>query len=176
MDGSELSEENKLQFFLWDLLCTTVILHDFWRWIEGLQVVFICTSNFYDVSGLCYFLKQRTRRKLRAQTATCWFYCKSHPSQHLPPPLCSSFHQLTHMKRHILMFGYFSRNLCSLHNTSRYSREYWMIYRGPGFLDLDPPTPPPPFPRQQVVSLLSLPVCRRSSLLTGEGGMGRGRS
>jgi hypothetical protein len=32
----------------------------------------------------------------------------------------------------------------------------------------------PPLSRQHVVSLSRLPVCRRSSLLTGEGGGGRG--
>jgi hypothetical protein len=54
-------------------------------------------------------------------------------------------------------------------------REFWIFYRGPGFLPwhvLAPsPLPPPP-----VVSLLNLYVCRRSSLLTGEWGRGWGRS
>jgi hypothetical protein len=51
-----------------------------------------------------------------------------------------------------------------------YDREYWMIYRGTGFLAViwlcsTPHQLPPSLSRQQVVSLfLSLPVCRRSSL------------
>ncbi len=48
-----------------------------------------------------------------------------------------------------------------------------MIYRGPGFLAVVWFCPlPRPLSRQQVVSLLSLPVCRRSSLPTGEEGEG----
>ncbi len=54
-------------------------------------------------------------------------------------------------------------------------REYWMIYRGPGFLAVvrfgSSPTPFPPLSRRQVVSLSQCSfVCRRSSLLTEEGG------
>ena len=44
------------------------------------------------------------------------------------------------------------------------TREYWMTYRGPGFL----PRPPPP-------TIFRLPVCRRSSLLTAVTGEGSGR-
>jgi hypothetical protein len=50
-------------------------------------------------------------------------------------------------------------------------REYWTIYRGPGFFDIVwfspslPPAPLPPFSK-----FFSLPVCRRSSLPTRKGG------
>ncbi len=45
-----------------------------------------------------------------------------------------------------------------------------MIYRGSGFL-----AAPPPFSVSKLPPLfLSLPVCRRSSLLPGEGGEGAG--
>ncbi len=56
-------------------------------------------------------------------------------------------------------------------------REYWMIYRGPRFLcgRVVRLLHPPPHSPVSIVSLfLSLPVCRRSSLLTGEGGGGGG--
>jgi hypothetical protein len=50
-----------------------------------------------------------------------------------------------------------------------HTREYWMVYRGPGFLAviwlLLTPLPLPPLP-----SATCLPVCYQSSLLTGEGG------
>ncbi len=53
-------------------------------------------------------------------------------------------------------------------------REYWMIYRGTGFLTVlgfgSSPSPPP------LSWLLSLPVCRRWSLQTEEGGGGGARS
>jgi hypothetical protein len=56
-----------------------------------------------------------------------------------------------------------------------------MIYREPGFLAvvcrmirLLAHYLPPPLSRQQLVSFLSLPVCRLLSLLTGEGGGGGG--
>ncbi len=66
-----------------------------------------------------------------------------------------------------------------------WAREYWIIFRGPGFPAVvwfgSKPPPPPTLPptsfttfRQQIFSL-SLPVCRQLSLLTGEGS-GRGRS
>ncbi len=55
-------------------------------------------------------------------------------------------------------------------------REYWMIYRGPGFLAVvwfgSSPNPPP-LPRQQAVSLSRLPLCRRSRLLMRRRGWGR---
>jgi hypothetical protein len=56
------------------------------------------------------------------------------------------------------------------------TREDRMIYEGPGFLAVgSTPTPLPPFSRQQELPFfLSLPVCRRSSLLMGEGGRGKG--
>ncbi len=43
-------------------------------------------------------------------------------------------------------------------------REYWMIYRGPGFLVVEwfgssPTTPPPPPSRQQLLSLSSVFLC-----------------
>ncbi len=45
-----------------------------------------------------------------------------------------------------------------------------MIYRGPGFLRSHDSTPrPPPFPISWLSLFLSLPLCRRSSLLMGEG-------
>jgi hypothetical protein len=51
-------------------------------------------------------------------------------------------------------------------------REYLMIYRGPGFLAdlLFGPRPPPSlhFPISKLPLFRNLPVCRRSSLLTGE--------
>ncbi len=56
-------------------------------------------------------------------------------------------------------------------------REYWMIYSRPGFMrsyDLAPQPPPPPSPVNKLSLFLSLPVCCRSSLLTGEGGEGVG--
>ncbi len=52
-----------------------------------------------------------------------------------------------------------------------------MIYM-PGVLasyDLAPPPPPPPSPVKKLPLFLSLPLCRRSSLLTGEGGEGVGK-
>ncbi len=53
-------------------------------------------------------------------------------------------------------------------------REYCMIYRGPGFLTGVWFGSSDTLSRQQVVLslFLSLPVCRRLSLLTGEGGWG----
>ncbi len=57
---------------------------------------------------------------------------------------------------------------------TQYSREHWMIYRGPSFLAVawfgSSPTPSPPSPVSKLSLFLSLPVCRRSSLLTGEEG------
>ncbi len=54
-----------------------------------------------------------------------------------------------------------------------HTREYWMIYRRPGFLAVvwfgSSPTP---LSHEQVSLFLSLPVCCRSSLLTGEGERG----
>ncbi len=58
----------------------------------------------------------------------------------------------------------------SLNMARSRSREYLMYYRVPGFLavyDLaPPPTLPLPLSLQQIVFLLSLPVCRPSSLRT----------
>ncbi len=53
------------------------------------------------------------------------------------------------------------------------TREDPMIYRGPDFLAVVwfGSTSPPPSPRKLPL-FLTLPVCRRSSLLTGEGGRG----
>ncbi len=52
-------------------------------------------------------------------------------------------------------------------------REYWMIYRGPGFLAFvwfgSSPTPSPV---SKLFLFRGIPVCRRSSLMTGEGGRG----
>ncbi len=39
------------------------------------------------------------------------------------------------------------------------SREYWMIYGGPGFLASYPPPPPPPARRQKVVSPFLVILC-----------------
>ncbi len=55
-----------------------------------------------------------------------------------------------------------------------YDREYWMIYRWPGFLAVvwfgSSPTPFSPLPSESCLSLfLCLPICRRSSFPTGEG-------
>jgi hypothetical protein len=59
-------------------------------------------------------------------------------------------------------------------------REYWMIYRGLSFLVIEwfssSPTPSPPSPVSKLSLFLRIPVCRRSSLLTGEGRRGWGRS
>ncbi len=55
----------------------------------------------------------------------------------------------------------------------RYGREYWMIQRGPGFLLGFSPTPFPSSPVSKLSLFLGLPMCRRPSLLTEEGG-GRG--
>jgi hypothetical protein len=59
-------------------------------------------------------------------------------------------------------------------------REYWMIYREPGVLGgcMIRLLPLPPSSVIKLALFLSLLVCRRSSLLTGEGGGGRwsGRS
>ncbi len=58
---------------------------------------------------------------------------------------------------------------------SGYSREYWIIYRGTGFLavvyyDSTPRLPSStPLQSAKLSLFLSLPVCRQSSLLTGEG-------
>ncbi len=56
-----------------------------------------------------------------------------------------------------------------------WSREYCMIYRGPGFHAVvwfgSSPTP---LSRQQLTLFLRLPVCRWSCLLTGERGAGKG--
>ncbi len=52
-------------------------------------------------------------------------------------------------------------------------REYWMIYRGPGFLGSYNSAPRPPFlplPVSKCSLYLSLPVLRRSSLVTREVG------
>jgi hypothetical protein len=55
-----------------------------------------------------------------------------------------------------------------------------MIYRGPGFLAVvwfgSSLNPSPPFPVTKLSLFLSLPVCRRLSLLTGVGRRGWGRS
>ncbi len=51
-----------------------------------------------------------------------------------------------------------------------------MVYRGLGILAVvfgSSPTPLPLCPVKKLSLLLSLPVCRRSSLLMGEGGGGR---
>ncbi len=60
------------------------------------------------------------------------------------------------------------------------SREYWMIYRTPGFLTFlwfgTSPTPSPPSPAIKLSLLLSFPVCCRSSLLLGGGRGGWGWS
>jgi hypothetical protein len=57
------------------------------------------------------------------------------------------------------------------------AREYWMFYRGPGFVAVvwfgSSPPPPPPSPGSKLSLFLSLPVCSWSSLLSGEGAMGR---
>ncbi len=56
-------------------------------------------------------------------------------------------------------------------------REYWMIYRWYGISRrrMIWLLPPPPPPVSNLPLFLSLPVCRRSSLLTGEeGGRGKG--
>ncbi len=57
-------------------------------------------------------------------------------------------------------------------------REYWMINRWPGFLAVvwfgSSPSPFSPFPVSNLSLFLSLPVCHRSSLLTGNGGKGWG--
>jgi hypothetical protein len=48
-----------------------------------------------------------------------------------------------------------------------------MIYRGPGFIAMNWPLPHPPYSPSTVSNLslfLSLPLGRRSSLLTGGGG------
>ncbi len=53
-----------------------------------------------------------------------------------------------------------------------------MIYRVQAFslsCDLAPPPPPPPSPVKKLPLFLSLPLCRRSSLLMGEGGKGMGK-
>jgi hypothetical protein len=57
-------------------------------------------------------------------------------------------------------------------------REYWMIYRGPGFLavvwfGISPTPSHTTSPVSKLSLFLSLPVCRRSSLLTEKGGRGR---
>jgi hypothetical protein len=58
--------------------------------------------------------------------------------------------------------------------TQTISREYWMIYRGPGFLAVvyNSAPHPPLSPLSSPSLFLSLPVCRRSSLLTEWGGRG----
>ncbi len=48
-----------------------------------------------------------------------------------------------------------------------WTRDYWMIYREPGSFST-----PTPLPVARSL-FVSLPVCRRSNLLTGEGGVGR---
>jgi hypothetical protein len=51
------------------------------------------------------------------------------------------------------------------------TREYWRNHRGPGFLAGSYPLPPLTLsPVSRLSLFLSLPVCRRSSLLTGGGG------
>ncbi len=53
-----------------------------------------------------------------------------------------------------------------------------MIYRGPGFLKVvgfgSSSTPFPPSPVSKLSLIISLPVCRRMSLLTWGGGGGGG--
>ncbi len=56
-------------------------------------------------------------------------------------------------------------------------RKYWMLYRGPGCLSVvwfGSSPPPPPSPVSNLSLLHCLPVCRRSTLPTGEGGGGGG--
>ncbi len=59
---------------------------------------------------------------------------------------------------------------------SGYCREYWVTYRGSGFLAVElfgSYSPSPAHSPSHAIKLslfLSLPVCRRSSLLTGDGG------
>jgi hypothetical protein len=64
---------------------------------------------------------------------------------------------------------------CRLATRMRVTREYQMVYREPGFLTVydSAPSFPSPLSRQQVLSPSYLPVCRRSSSLTGEAGRGR---
>ncbi len=61
-----------------------------------------------------------------------------------------------------------------------YFREYWMLYRGPGFLaDAWFGSSPIPSAHSPVIKLflfISLPVCHRTSLLSGEGRRGWWRS
>jgi hypothetical protein len=55
-------------------------------------------------------------------------------------------------------------------------REYWMIYGGPRFLAVVWfGSSRPLHPLRELSFFLSLPVCRRSSLLTEERGVGGGR-
>ncbi len=55
-------------------------------------------------------------------------------------------------------------------------REYWRIYRGPNFLpSVWFGSIPAPSPVSQLSLFLSLPVCRRFSLLPGKEGRGAGR-
>ncbi len=61
-------------------------------------------------------------------------------------------------------------------------REYWIIYRGPGFLAVvwfdstSTPSPLPPFPLASCFSFSVFLCVRRPSLLTGEGGGGLSRN
>ncbi len=59
------------------------------------------------------------------------------------------------------------------HNTVS-TREYWIIYRGPGLLVVvwfgSSPIPSPSSPLCKLSLFLCLPVCRRLVLLAGEGG------
>ncbi len=58
-------------------------------------------------------------------------------------------------------------------HTTLIPREYWMKYRGPGrMIRLLAYTPFPLSPGRKLPLFLSLHVCRRSILLTGEGGGG----
>ncbi len=52
------------------------------------------------------------------------------------------------------------------------TREYWMIYRGPGFLAVYWLGSHSPSPVRNLSLFFSLPVCHRSSLLTDESGGG----
>ncbi len=117
-----------------------------WWFNSVYKILALITTNMSTVVG-------RTRAELATHPAWCW-----------PTAVAAHLNKESQWE---------------FKNTKK-TESYWTIYRGPGFLAFvwfgSTPTPyPPPSPVSKVTLFLSLSVCRRSSLLTEEGGGGWSR-
>ncbi len=141
--------------------------------------------------GLCNLLpsvagRYRTRQQL--ETVTCQFICKyqlrgsnfylilytantiSNTKKRLAGWKWELHWDCMMMNSHCMFVSKIGKNLCIiseiiggiLRELKLNTKEYWVIYRGPGFLrSYD--FAPPPSPVSKSFLFLSLPVCRRSS-------------